>query len=104
MMEVRLITTRRSAPAISIPPLKATRTTARTPKRNSATANDPIVRMKRIFLRNRLARIKPRNFIAYLRWIGFAGVRLPPARLFPDAMSCQPGRRLQDHASHQDGL
>src|SRR5689334_3527462 len=96
MMEVRLITTRRSAPAISTPPLKAPRTTASTPKRNSATAKEPIVRTKRIFLRNRLARISPRNFIAHLRWQLAEDAQLPPAHPFPDAKSCQRGPPPRD--------
>ena len=62
MMEVRLMTNKRSALAISAPRLKASRTTARKEKRNRATANEPMVRSKRIFLRKRLAKISPLNF------------------------------------------
>src|SRR5437899_7037125 len=97
-MEVRLITTRRSAPAMSTPPLKALRTTASTPNRKRATANDPIVRTKRIFLRNKLARINPKNFIAHLRWQPAAVGQLPPARLFPGEESHLHARPRPDHA------
>src|SRR6476646_8370319 len=98
MMDVRLITTNRSAPAISTPPLKAKRITASIPNRNSATANEHSVSTRRIFLRNRLARISPRNFIAYLHWKRFADGQLPPARLFPDATVRQPALPRRDRA------
>src|SRR5215510_8827131 len=99
MIDVRLITTRRSAPAISRLPLKEVRITARIPNRNRATAKDPMVRIKRIFLRNRLARIRPKNLIAHLRLRPFAGDLLQPALLFPGAESHRRARPPQDRAS-----
>src|ERR1700741_2471565 len=63
MMEVRLMMNRRSALAISAPRPKASRTTARKAKRNSATANEPTVRSKRIFLRRRFAKIRRLYFM-----------------------------------------
>src|SRR5580704_16165831 len=67
MIEIRLMITRRSAPAISAPRPKAPFTTARNENKKRATANEPIVRIKRIFLRNRLAKINLLNFTRHLR-------------------------------------
>src|SRR5205823_4491552 len=67
MIDTRLMVTSRSAPATSTPTPNAPLTTAKSPKRNSATANEPIVKAKRIFLRKRLANISPRNFMLHLR-------------------------------------
>src|SRR5260370_12205504 len=46
--------------------LKAPGTTARKAKRKSATAKEAIVRMRRSFLRKRLAKMSPRNFMRHL--------------------------------------
>src|ERR1700744_2140629 len=67
MIEIRLMMTRRSAPAISAPRPNAPFTTARNEKRKSATANEPTVRIRRIFLRKRFAKMSPRNFTQHLR-------------------------------------
>ena len=64
MMETRLMVTRRLAPATSAPPVKASFTTARKAKRNSATANEPSVRSSRTFLRKRLAKMSRAEFHA----------------------------------------
>src|SRR5215475_14236610 len=84
----RLITTRRSAPARSVPLLNALRTTARNVNRNSATANDPTVSSKRIFLRNRLAKINRENFTPH-----------PPPAPSAETAPLQPGRLSQDATS-----
>src|SRR5438445_1170435 len=67
MIEVRFMTNKRSALAISAPRLNTSFTTARNANRNKATANEPIVRSNRIFLRNRLAKISPLNFMTSSR-------------------------------------
>src|ERR1700692_2115414 len=67
MMEIRLMITRRSAPAMSAPRPKAPFTTARKENKKRATANEPMVRIRRTFLRNRLAKISLRNFTRHLQ-------------------------------------
>src|ERR1700754_3042936 len=67
MIDVRLMVMRRSAPAMSAPRPKAPFTTARNEKRKRATANEPTVRIKRIFLRKRFAKMRPRNFTRHLQ-------------------------------------
>src|SRR5690242_12752875 len=63
-MEIRLMMMSRSTPAISTPPENAPRTTTRIPNRNIATANDPMVRIVRIFFRRRLPNRMWRCFMA----------------------------------------
>src|SRR5579864_6287013 len=99
MMDVRLITTSRSAPAISTFPAKELRITASMPNRKSATAKEPMVRTKRIFLRNKLARISVKNFTVHLRWKRFAGDQLPPVRLFPGEALHRHAPRREDRGS-----
>src|SRR5215469_13167367 len=91
----RSTTTRRSAPAISTPRLKALRTTAKNVKRTKAMAKDPTVKIRRIFLRNRFARISRLNFMPHLRPERSGEKRFypRPARLFQDAASY--GRALR---------
>src|ERR1700683_50826 len=67
MIEMRLMITRRSAPAISAPRPKAPFTTARKENKKRATANEPMVRSSPTFLRKRLAKISWRNFTRHLR-------------------------------------
>src|SRR4029077_7282828 len=67
MIEIRLMMTKRSAPAMSAPRPNAPLTTARNEKRKSATAKDPTVRIRRTFLRKRFAKIRLRNFMQHLR-------------------------------------
>src|ERR1700730_11072778 len=74
MMEIRLMMTKRSAPAMSAPRPKAPLTTARNANKNSATANEPTVRIKRTFFRNRLAKISLRNFTRHLQRRRFAAL------------------------------
>src|SRR5579859_1240976 len=85
MMEVRLMMTRRSAPATSAPRPKASRTTAKKAKRNRATAKEPMVRRRRTFLRKRLARMSLLNFMPYLPRQHSANRRLRRGHLFPGA-------------------
>src|SRR3974390_114870 len=63
IMEVRLMTTSRSAEATSAPKLKALLTTAKKAKRNKATAKEPMVSRRRTFLRKRLAKMMRANFM-----------------------------------------
>src|ERR1700683_1900317 len=92
-MDVLLITTRRSAPATSKPPLKAVLTMARSAKRKSATTNDPRVRIVRSFLRFRLAHRSPKYFMLLL-----PQPRLPAKHLYPNAESHWLAQRLGDRA------
>src|SRR4051812_12456116 len=92
MIDVLLMTTSRSAPATSSPWLNAPRTTTSKPKRNNATANEPIVSVVRSFLRNRLAMIRGTYFI------GLLPRQCPPAeRLYRDGgrdvLAVRPGDR-----------
>src|SRR5580704_4635200 len=95
MIEVRLITTRRSAPATSTLRLKALLTTARNVKRNSAAAKEPMVSSKRTFLRNRLANSRLRYFIVRLL-LANRDARLLPGRLYLDGAECGRARRRRD--------
>src|SRR5512138_37982 len=79
MIDTRFSTTSRSTPATSTPCLKAPSTAARTPNRNSATANEPAVSAVRVFLRNRLLTIRCRYFIARRPGCG-CGASLTPTR------------------------
>src|SRR6266568_4870173 len=63
--ETLLITTRRSAPATSIPWRKPARMAARRPKRKSATTKEPTVSTVRTFFRLRLARNRGRNLVIH---------------------------------------
>src|SRR6266581_807176 len=65
MRETLLITTRRSAPATSIPWLKPARMAASRPKRKRATTKEPKVSAVRTFLRLRLARNRGRNLVIH---------------------------------------
>src|ERR1700690_4050225 len=98
MIEVRLMTISRSAPATSTPRLKALFTTARKVKRNRAAAKEPSVRSRRIFFRNRLANSRLRYFMLRLRRLD-RGARLPPGRLYLDVGECGLARLRRDHAS-----
>src|ERR1700722_5707777 len=99
MIEMRLMITRRSAPAMSAPRPKAPLTTARKENKKSATANEPIVRIRRIFLRNRLAKINLLNFTRHLRRRrSVAPGGLPRADLFQDAAQDRPVWRRPDRA------
>src|SRR3989337_1057301 len=91
-MDTRLTMTKRSAPATSTPWWKAPRITARIPNRNKATANEPTVRLVRIFFRNRFAIIRWKYFIGSV-----PGVPRPPARLYPGARSCRHAPLREDH-------
>src|SRR5882762_1636749 len=99
MIEVRLMITRRSAPATSAPRPKASLTTARNAKRNRATAKEPMVKTNRTFLRKRFAKISLAYFMRHLRPRRSAeAYRLLPARLFQGAEWCARGRRRPDRA------
>src|SRR5258708_4763913 len=63
MSDTLLITTRRSAPATSIPWLKPARMAASRPKRKSATTKEPKVSTVRTFFRRRLARSRGMNLV-----------------------------------------
>src|SRR5258707_13167103 len=62
----RLRPPRRPAAAISVPRVKALFTTARKVKRTRAMANEPMVRIRRSFLRKRLAKMRLLNFTRHL--------------------------------------
>src|ERR1700693_1902977 len=94
----RLITTRRSAPASSVPRLNALFTTARKVNKNSATAKDPMVKISRTFLRNKFANINRLNFMQYLLQARPCA-QLLRGRLYRDAVSCVREPRPQDRAS-----
>src|SRR5271154_747852 len=97
MMEMRLMITRRSAPAMSAPRPKAPLTTARKENKKRATANDPIVRIRRTFLRNRLAKISLLNFMRHLRHRRFAAPGyLRPISPFRDGVRGRRAWRRRD--------
>src|ERR1700754_3629569 len=86
MIETLLIVISRSAPAMSAPRPNAPFTTARNEKRKSATANEPTVRIRRIFLRKRFAKMRLLNFTRHLRQMRYAArCRLRLAILSRDA-------------------
>src|SRR5271170_6602534 len=98
MIEVRLMTTRRSAPATSTPRLKALFTTARNVKRKSAAANEPMVSSRRIFFRNRLAKRRLLYFMPRLLRLD-RGARLLPGHLYLDGAECGRARLLLGRGS-----
>src|SRR5215813_1539137 len=67
MIETLLMVISRSAPAMSAPRPNAPFTTARNEKRKSATAKEPTVRIRRIFLRKRFAKMRLLNFTRHLQ-------------------------------------
>src|SRR5215813_7913320 len=77
MIETLLMVMSRSAPAMSAPRPNAPITTARNEKRKRATAKEPTVRIRRIFLRKRFAMMRLLNFTRHLRRKRFAA----PGRL-----------------------
>src|SRR5215467_3787416 len=95
---MRLTITRRSAPAISTPRLKALFTTARNVNRTKAMAKDPTVKMRRIFLRKRLAKMSRPNFMPHLPLEHFHGKKPCPqqARLSQGAKWCGRVRQQPD--------
>src|ERR1700693_593884 len=99
MSPARLITTRRSAPASSVPRLNALLTTARNVNKNSATAKDPIVKTSRTFLRNKLANINRLNFTTHPHQPARPCAHLPPERLCRDVMSYVRELQPPDRAS-----
>src|SRR5580704_4365378 len=99
MMEVRLMVTRRFALTTSAPRLNASFTTPSNANRNSATANEPMVRTSLAFLRNRLARISLLNFMRRLRQQRLAPLLLLPAHLYRDAVWYWPGAQPLGRAS-----
>src|ERR1700682_5089225 len=96
IIDVRLMMIRRSAPATSAPRPKASRTTAKNAKRNSATENEPMVSRRRAFLRKRLAKISARYFMRHLQRRRLLARRTPPERPFRDAGGGRPAWRQQD--------
>src|SRR6266852_4516734 len=93
----RLMTISRSAPASSVPRLKAPLTTPRKVNKNRATAKEPMVKTNRTFLRKRFAKISLAYFMRHLLPRRSAeAFRLLPARLFQGAEWCARGRRRPD--------
>src|SRR5581483_6214873 len=95
MIEVRLMTTRRLALTTSAPRPKASLTTPSTAKRNRATAKEPMVRTRRAFLRNRLARMSLLNFMTRLPQVRRDVLRLQPGRPCRDGEWFEPGGQLR---------
>src|SRR6267378_2521040 len=81
---MRLTTTRRSAPAISAPRLKALLTTAKNVKRTRAMAKEPMVRIRRSFLLKRLANMRLLYFTLHLPRRARQVRRIQPADLSQD--------------------
>src|SRR3974377_1366072 len=99
MMEVRLMMISRFALA-RLSRLKASRTTPRKANRNNATANDPIVRSRRTFLRVRFAQIIRLNFMPHLQRGQIAEAPSLRRELpSPDGVWCERAKQRPGRAS-----